>query len=130
MAVQSTHIQYHRMASELRDAQLYRAAAERHLQEARDQIVELEQAFDFHEANQRDLERRLYDSGQAVTDLADVVKALRDYADGPRMSEEERGIDVAKIIMEKEALGLEVTELRRFRKEATAMSLVAMSRSG
>ena len=128
--MQTTYIQYHRMASELRDAQLYRAAAERHLQEARDQIAELEQAFDFHQDNQGDLEMRLYNSVQAVTNLAEVVKALRDYADSPRMSEEERGIDVAKIITEKEALGLEVTELRRFRKEATAMFLVAMSRSG
>jgi len=50
--------------------------------------------------------------------LADVIQSLRDFIDGPRLSDDERAVDVKAIILEKETLRIEVGTLRNFLIEA------------
>lgn len=54
-----------------------------------------------------------------------MVKGLRDQLDGPRLSDEERAIDIIAIIVEKETLRIEVGGLRNFLVEANVKGATA-----
>lgn len=53
------------------------------------------------------------------------MKGLRDQLDGPRLSDEERAIDITAIIVEKETLRIEVGGLRNFLVEANVKGATA-----
>lgn len=125
MVVNDIHTRYRQVAFVLRQAQLSRAEVEGQLQSERAQKAELLQPFDFHEVNRVDLEQRLFECWQTVKSLADVVKSLRDHLDGPRLSDEERAINVQAIIMERETLRIEVGGLKNLLMEANTKGATA-----
>lgn len=110
--------QYRQLAFNLRQAQLSQAEVQGQLESERAKRAELHQAFDFHEVNRADSEQRLFECWRTVRNLADIIKNLRDCLDGPRLSDDERAIDVKTIIIEKETLRVEAKGLRNLLLEA------------
>lgn len=102
-----THAQYQQLAAK-------RCEAEEQLQIERARVAELNKAFDLQELNQKDLEEDLSVAWEEIQTLAVKIEDLRDRLDGPRMSQQERALNVSNIIIENLNLRLDVARLKRF----------------
>lgn len=87
-------------------------------QEDQRQLAEVRNMLEFQEASKEHSERRVGDGWRTIQQLAELVHSMRIHFDGPNLSSEEKKVDIAHIIMERERLQHENGGLKQMMAEA------------
>ena len=76
------------------------------------QKSDMQVLLDIQEANKENLERQVAEGWRSIERLTEIIHGLRNHLDGHKLSQDERAIDVACILLEKERYQSQVGDLK------------------
>ena len=82
------------------------------LRNERAEKVQIQKSFEVHEANRVNTERQVSESWRTITNLSEFIHTMRLHLDGSKLSPEEKAVDVAGILMQREQLRIEMGGLK------------------
>ncbi len=97
---------------ELNQAQCARKDLATKLQINSARNAEMRTLIDVQEASKVNSERQVSESWRTIARLTEIIQGLRNHLDGHKLSQEERVIDVAGVLLENELLKSQVQDLK------------------
>lgn len=94
-----------------RQLEVYCKDLGKQLHSERDEKLELQKTLEIQEAGRDNMEREKAELWQTVRDQVMSIQILHKHLDGPKLSAEERCVDVAKLLLECEEFKLKVGRL-------------------
>ncbi len=96
----------------LRQSKTSRTEIGKQLQDEQFEKGELHKALEIQEAGKENLEREKAELWKTIQKQAKFIHSLRNHLDGPKLSAEERCVDVAQLLADREKFKLEVNRLK------------------
>ena len=95
-------------------AQLARRDLTTKLQIVLAQKAEMRTLIDVQEASKANSERQVSETWRTIERLTEIIHGLRNHLDGHKLSQDERAIDVAGVLLEKERFQSQIWNLEHF----------------
>lgn len=105
---------YRHLHFTLNQAQLARRDLATKLQIVLARKAEMRTLIEIQEVSKANSERQLSETWRIIERLTDIIHGLRNHLDGHKLSREERAIDVASVILEKERFQSQVGDLKHY----------------
>ena len=98
------------------------------LRNERAEKVQIQKSFEVHEASRVNTERQVSKSWRTITNLSEFIHTMRLHLNSSKLSPEEKAVDVAGILIQREQLRIEIGGLKNLLFAAENTSRAASER--
>ena len=119
---------YRQLVHNVQQVELARRQLALELRNERAEKVQIQKSFEIHEASRVNTERQVSESWRTISNLSEFIHTLRLHLDGSKLSPEEKAVDVAGILMQREQLRIETGGLKNMLFAAENSSRAASER--